>query len=181
MFNSLYILNKIKEGDINAFEALFRRYYSPLCCFTASLTGSYDSAEEIIEELFYKFWKNRETINIYHSIKSYLYGAAKNQALQYIEHCKVEKRYADNLGAVSDSFLNEDPQSLIEYDELERIINKTLYGMPPRRLKIFNMHRIEGKKYSEIATDLSISVKTVEAEITKTLKALRTEIEQYSS
>ena len=53
MLNELLILTKIKAGDIKAFEELFRRYYFPLCCYAAGITGQMEVAEEIVEELFY--------------------------------------------------------------------------------------------------------------------------------
>ena len=66
-----------------------------------------------------------------------------------------------------------------EYKELEALINRTLEKLPERRLRIFRMHRFEGKKYAEIASSLSLSVKTVEAEMTKALRTLRDELEIY--
>ena len=67
-----------------------------------------------------------------------------------------------------------------EYKELEALINRTLNKLPERRLRIFRMQRFEGKKYAEIASALSLSVKTVEAEMTKALQTLRKEIENYT-
>jgi RNA polymerase sigma-70 factor (ECF subfamily) len=67
----------------------------------------------------------------------------------------------------------------IEYKELEALVNRTLEKLPERRLRIFRMHRFEGKKYAEIASNLSLSVKTVEAEMTKALRTLRDELEIY--
>ena len=64
-------------------------------------------------------------------------------------------------------------------EELQKLINNTLEKLPERRMQIFKMHRTEGKKYAEIAVQLSLSVKTVEAEMTKTLRTLRKEIENY--
>ena len=66
-----------------------------------------------------------------------------------------------------------------EYKELEALVNRTLEKLPERRLRIFRMHRFEGKKYAEIASNLSLSVKTVEAEMTKALRTLRDELEIY--
>lgn len=73
----------------------------------------------------------------------------------------------------------DDPQEQIEYKELEALVNRTLEKLPERRLRIFRMHRFEGKKYAEIASSLSLSVKTVEAEMTKALRTLRDELEIY--
>ena len=71
----LFVLKKIKEGDIKAFESIFRLYYTPLCLYATSITGEQEVAEEIVQDLFYVFWKERESLPILRSIKNYLYGA----------------------------------------------------------------------------------------------------------
>lgn len=179
MLNDLFVLKKIKEGDIKAFETIFKLYYSPLCLYATSLTGHMDTAEEIVQELFYVFWKERESIQVYRSLKNYLYGAVRNRSFQYLEHQNVRSKYREFV-------LSEElpgtfsPQEQMEYKELLAIIKKILRQLPERRQRIFHLHRFEGMKYAEIANELSISVKTVEAEMTKALHALRKEIENYT-
>lgn len=180
MLNDLFVLTKIKEGDVKAFEGIFRRYYSPLCLYAAGITGNMDVAEEIVQELFYVFWKEKEKLQVFRSIKSYLYGAVRNQALQYCEHLEVRNRYRETVLTANQHSKPSDPQDHLEYKELENLINRTLRKLPQRRLRIFRMHRFEGKKYAEIASALSLSVKTVEAEMTKALQTLRKEIENYT-
>ncbi|MDR1555687.1 MAG: RNA polymerase sigma-70 factor [Tannerellaceae bacterium] len=181
MTNDLFVLKKIKEGDIQAFESVFRLYYSPLCLYAAGITGRMDISEEIVQELFYVFWKEREKLQLYHSIRSYLYGSVRNRSLQYCEHREVVERHRRTISPEDDGSENvSDPQHLLEYKELENLINRALGKLPGRRLRIFQMHRFEGKKYAEIASDLSLSVKTVEAEMTKALQTLRKEIESYT-
>lgn len=179
MLNDMFILARIKEGDIKAFEELFRHYYSPLCWYATGIIDNLDVAEEIVDELFYTLWKKRESIQVFNSIKSYLYGAVRNEALEYCEHLQVRNRYREKILADGDKRINPTPQEQMEYSELQKFINKVLEQLPRRRFMIFKMHRMDGKKYAEIASSLSISVKTVEAEMTKTLKTLRTEIEKY--
>lgn len=179
MLNDLFVLNKIKEGNVKAFEGVFRQYYSPLCLYAASITGDMEGAEEIVEELFYVFWKNREKLQIFHSIKSYLYGAIRNRSLQYCEHQKVRMRHRETVLNNSSESMDSSPQEQIEYKELQGIINSTLKKLPERQFRIFRLHRLEGKKYTEIASILSLSVKTVEAEMAKALRVLRKEIENY--
>ena len=166
MLNELLILTKIKAGDIKAFEELFRCYYSPLCWYAASITGRMEVAEEIVEELFYVLWKDREQLQIF-------------QSIQYCEHEEVKERYRESVLTASSSEQATDPHQQMEYEELQKLINNTLEKLPERRMQIFKMHRTEGKKYAEIAVQLSLSVKTVEAEMTKTLRTLRKEIENY--
>ena len=93
MLDELMILARIKEGDIKAFEGIFRRYYSPLCWYAAGITGDTASAEEIVEELFYVLWKNRERLQVFQSVKSYLYRSVRNEAVQFCEHQEVKERY----------------------------------------------------------------------------------------
>lgn len=181
MLNDLFVLAQLKEGNVKVFEALFRQHYSPLCLYAAGITGSVEAGEEIVEELFYVFWKDREKLQLFHSIKSYLYGAVRNEALQYCEHREVRNRHRDKVLADSGSgtAASSDPQEQLEYEELQALVNRTLAKLPQRRLRIFQLHRMGGKKYAEIAALLSLSVKTVEAEMTKALKVLRKEIENY--
>ena len=179
MLNELFILTKIKEGDITAVEEVFRRYYSSLCWYAAGITGEMEAAEEIVEELFYVFWKDREHLQIFQSVKSYLYTAVRNEALQYCQHKEVKERYREYVLAGNVLEQSSDPHRLLEYEELQRLIRHTLDKLPVRRLQIFQMHRMEGKKYAEIASSLSLSIKTVEAEMTKALRTLRNEIDNY--
>lgn len=173
--NDFLLLNRIKKGDIKAFEKVFKLYYSPLCLFAASLTRQSDAAEEIVQELFYVFWKEKENIRLLHSLKSYLYTAVRNRSLLYLEHREVRNRYREAVlsGETKESV---SPHEQLEYEELQRIIDQVIERLPERRRQIFRMHRFDGMKYAEIASALSLSVKTVEAEISKALQALREEM-----
>lgn len=172
------VLKKIKDGDIKTFESVFRHYYSSLCIYSYSIVGRRDIAEEIVQELFYVLWKERENLQILLSLKSYLYGAVRNQSLQYCEHKSVQERYKEKVLS-GDNRDDASPQDELEYKELEYIVNNTLRKLPERRRRIFQMHRQEGRKYKEIAEMLSLSVKTIEAEMTKTYQILRKEVDKY--
>ena len=141
MLNELLILTKIKAGDIKAFEELFRCYYSPLCWYAASITGRMEVAEEIVEELFYVLWKDREQLQIFQSVKNYLYRATRNQSIQYCEHEEVKERYRESVLTASSSEQATDPHQQMEYEELQKLINNTLEKLPERRMQIFKMHR----------------------------------------
>lgn len=92
----------------------------------------------------------------------------------------MRDRHKDKTISEKVEISDSTPEEQLEYKELEELINKTLGKMPERRLRIFRMQRFEGKKYAEIAKILSISIKTVEAEMTKALQSLRKEIENYT-
>jgi len=169
---SLLTFKKIKDGNIEAFEILFRSYYEPLCRYAYQFVENMETAEEIVQDLFYVIWKDRQDLQIFTSVNGYLYRSVKNKSLQYLEKLAVRDNY---MNSFSENSMVETitPQEELEYKELESHIEKTLHSLPIRRQKIFRMKRMEGKKNKEIAQELDISVKTVEAEISKALIELR--------
>lgn len=180
MLNDFLVFRKIKNGDIHTFEIVFRQYYSPLCFYALSITGRKEVAEEIVQEVFYIIWKERDNIELSRSLKNYLYRAVHNQSLRYQEHLQVEEKHHPKILVRESAKTDPDPHEYLEYQELEKVVNQTLEKLPERRLKIFRMHRFGGVKYKEIAERLSISVKTVEAEMTKAYRLLQQEVEKYT-
>ena len=142
------------------------------------MVGSYDDAEEIVQELFYKLWRDRQTLSITYSIKSYLYRSVYNMALEYCEHKDIKNRYCQNVSTIDQSYTFS-VESEYECSELKTILNKVLQKLPARCKKIFLMNRFQGKKYKEIAGELSLSIKTVESDISKALKTIKEEVECY--
>lgn len=179
MLNDLFLLAKIREGDIKAFERVFKLYYAPLCLYSAGITGDMDVAEEIVEELFYVVWRDRQRIDVERSLKSYLYGAVRKESLQFCEHEEVKNRYRDAMEAKAERGELADAHDDLEYRELQKLVEQVLQRLPERCARIFRMQRFAHRKYAEIAKELSLSVKTVEAEMTKALRTLRKEITDY--
>ena len=139
-----------------------------------------DIAEDIVQELFYTVWKNRAELQLVWSVKSYLYGAVRNHSLQYLEHLQVRRRYHQKVVAdeIPESDPYDSPQDILEYKELQQRLDFALEKMPERRRIIFRMSRFEGKKYEQIAKEMSVSIKTVEAEMSKAIKSLRKSFER---
>ena len=135
----------------------------------------------MVKEFVYMWRKEKkERPGLYYR-KRYLYKAVRNRAWQHCEHAEVQKRYQERILSGEEPVLQpETPLHLLEYKELETLMHQTLAKMPERRRRIFRLHRFEGKKQREIALMFGISVKTVEAEISKTLQLLRKELEQYN-
>lgn len=179
MLNDLLIFAKIREGDIKTFEKVFRLYYAPLCMYASCIVRRYEDAEEIVQELFYVLWRDREKLQLQHSLKSYLYGAVHKQSLQYLAHEEVKQRYEEMVIDKNPDATEADAEQHLAYEELQRVIDETLKRLPQRCAEIFKMHRQQKKKYEEIASTFQLSVKTVEAEMSKALKALRENVEQY--
>jgi RNA polymerase sigma-70 factor (ECF subfamily) len=175
MLKDLQLARNIRNGDIKAFEFVFRQFYTPLLYFATGITGRSDVAEEIIQELFYQLWRDREFIDIRSSLKGYLYTSVKNSALQYCRRENLGTKYSEY--SKQELAVESNPLNDLEYKEIEEFVIRALEKMPQRRAQIFKMHRFEGKRYSEIAEAFSLSVKSIEAEMSKAIKQLRELIE----
>jgi len=169
---------RIKQDDLVEFEKLFKSFYSPLCHYAFRFLKDMDLAEEIVQDFFYNYWKNRHTMNIQISIKSYMFRAIRNNSLKYLEHVRVVKKYEQNFKDNNSSDTGIETNEL-EVRELNDIIEATLNELPERCRKIFKLSRFEGLKYNEIAEKLSISIKTVEANMGKALQLFRKNLKHY--
>ena len=180
MIKDRFLISGLRRGDIRIFENLFHRYYPGLCSYAESLLRKENVAEEMVQDIFYNLWKNRKEIEIRVSLKSYLYKSVYNRSMMHLRktrhEVRLEESWAENL-ADNDS----GPLEKIGEKEITLKIADTLGKLPERTRVIFTLSRIEGLKYTDIAEKLSISVKTVEANMGKALSALRKSLNEYSS
>ena len=170
---------KIKIGDERAFQMIFRKYYSAMCAFAYQFLKDHELAEETVQDMFVKIWEKRETLNIDTSVRHYFFRSVRNHCLNQIQHEKIKKKYA---GMVLESAHQEiNPENFyIEVDLIQRI-ERSIDSLPPKRQEIFRLSREQGLKYKEIAENLKISVKTVEAQMGLALKHLREDLKDFSN
>ena len=172
MISDSEIIRRIREGDIGQFETLFRSSYVSLVKYAGTLIKDPDTAEEIIQDLFFRLWQDRKKLNIVSSLNGYLFRAVHNRCLHHIEHLKVVRRHANEFNSEPFSG-SETPAEVLQYKELQSRIARVIERLPEKCGKIFCMSRFDGLKYSEIAEKLSVSVKTVEANMGRALKEFR--------
>jgi len=168
----------LKEGDKEIFEEIYRLYYAPLCFYCMRYVGDMEEAKEIVQGLFLKIWIKRSDLEINTSLKSYLYRAVQNYALNYLQQQKIKQRYVIDKEhfPVSQS---QNGQLKMEEEELKKVIKRAILELPEKRRKIFELSRFEDMKYNQIAEHLAISVKTVEAQMSKSLSYLRVVLKEY--
>lgn len=171
------ILKNIRKGDLQEFESLFRQYYPLLCNYAFRFVKNTNQAEEIVQDLFCKLWENRKDVKIHSSIKAYLYKATYYNSLQVLRKRAAKSHYEEYIK--NKNFDNSQLTTTLEENEIYSIVQKTLANLPKRCSIIFKMSRFEGLKYQEIADQLSISVKTVEANMGKALKSFRKSLQDY--
>ncbi len=170
------LLKIFKEDGSKGIELIFKQYYEVMCKTAYRITKEQSLAEDIVQEVFYELYKKREKLNI-ESLLGYLRRAVYNRAINKV---KSSRSYvdADEISyELSDSRTNS--QEDMEYMELEAFINKVIDSLPEKCRLVFVMNRFEQLSYKEVAAKLEISVKTVENQMSKALKILRAEFENY--
>ena len=134
-----------------------------MCHFARQFLNDSELAEETVQELFVRIWEKREKLNIETSVKHYFFRSVRNQCLNQIQHQKIKQQYASKMKELSHQEIDPD-ENYIEVDLLERI-EKSIDSLPVKRQEIFRLSREQGMKYKEIAEELNISIKTVEAQM----------------
>ena len=167
------IIQEIREGREEPFRQVFNAYYEGLCQYAFTILRDMDDAEDIVQNMFLKIWEKRQTLIITHTLKSYLYKAVYHQCINQFDHRAVREKYQERRTYESSSGVQL-PE--VFPNELEESIVDAINSLPKQCRIIFMMSRYEELKYSEIANKLDISVNTIENQISKALRILRTHL-----
>lgn len=171
-------IHAVQNVDEPTFEQVFKTHYKNLFAYAITILKSEAAAEEIVQNVFLRLWEKKLLLPPGVQLKPYLYRAVHNESLNYIKHEKVKSRY--QLYAVGRNDEQEQPASKkVMTAELERNIQDALNELPEQCRTIFQLSRFEELKYREIADQLGISVKTVENQMGKALKLLRTKLAEF--
>jgi RNA polymerase sigma-70 factor (ECF subfamily) len=167
---------RLRGGDPAALELVFRQMHEPLVAFGSRYLGDRARAEEQVQELFFTLWNTRERLAFSGSLRSYLFAAMRNRALNVRRRDAVEQDWADDEAQESVRLLHrqpETPASLLEADALHQAVNDAFDRLPERCRLAMHLRWREGMSYAEIAEVLGIGVKGVENQLARGLKAVR--------
>lgn len=168
------IVNSIKNGDQVIFQQVFIEYHEKLYAYILKKTHSTYLAEEVVQITFIKLWDNRLNLNEDYSISTQLFRIATTTLIDLIRKKNTSELLVKKI-VEKDNNNNtiNDIIGKLEAKELNNKIEKALETLPPIRRKVFKMSRFEEMSYTEIASELKISTKTVENHISRALKQLR--------
>lgn len=163
--------------DQGQFETLFKSHFRYLCNFAQQYVTDADAAQDICQKVFIQLWEKRGQMNPKQSIKSYLFTAVKNRCLNHIrDNRKYRSRILD-LDCGDFDVVSQEEE--FDVEELQAKIEQALSTLPDKCRQVFEMSRYQGMKYREIAEELDIAQKTVEAHMSKAMKALRLQLKDY--
>ena len=151
------------------FESLFRTHYAALVAFATGMVGSTDAAEDIAQDVFVAVWRRRAEMPPEAVSRAYLYKAVRHRALNSIRHERIARDAAE---LPDHSFAANADEDLL-HGEVESAVRAAIARLPDRARLMFTLSRDEGLTYAEIASVTGVSVKTVETQMGRALRALR--------
>lgn len=167
----------LKEDDERAFNNLFERYWDRLLETAFYKLQSQTEAEEVVQQIFLDIWRNREVTQLKYSFRTYI-----SAALRYSIYAAIAQRKKGNQISIdsleTDSFIDDSTREWLTFNDVRDKLELLMSQLPEKCELVFRMSREEGKSVKEIAEELDISTKTVEAHITKALKVLKSGINQ---
>lgn len=177
------ILKRIISGDESSFERVYHYYYPRLNYFAKQYLPDAETSKNIVQDVFTELWDRRNTLQNDTNLNAWLFTVTRNKSLKVISHLKSRQNYDNHIKsrqlAVNYSSLADFDTSNLVFEELQAQIKSGLEKLTPACRKVFEMSRFEDKKNREIAEELNLSIKTVEAQISKALRSLKDDLKDY--
>lgn len=167
---------RIRRGDHAAFEELFRAHYDGLVRFANRLIVAPMEAEEVVQDVMLNVWLRREQLESDENLKTYLFRATRNRALNHLRRRRLENLFRKSLPVDEPA---APPPAGDDASATEAAIRAAVDALPDRCREVFVLSREHKLSYSAIAETMGISVKTVETQMGRALKALRAALEPY--
>jgi RNA polymerase sigma-70 factor (ECF subfamily) len=180
--NQLFI--NFKKGDKVAFEYFFHKYYSQIIGFCIQFIYDKCESEGIAQEAFLNLWKHKIIVEKVNGIPAFLYTFSKSKCLNVLRHKKVREKYSSKILNQKEKTLNIAILDSMNFDsltfkELENLIFDSLDELPKKTKEIFIKKRFDKMKNREIAAEMAISIKTVEAHFAKAIQFLKIKLVDY--
>jgi RNA polymerase sigma-70 factor, ECF subfamily len=166
----IFLWLRVKAGDKNAFKILFEMHYPTLCLLSNRYILDITTAREVVQDIFINIWERREILDIQTSLKSYLHQAVRFNSIRRLDN---DKKNGILMATVPDSGPDPEFHDHLEYAELQNCILEAVELLPGQCQKVFKLSRFERLTYNEIAGQMNLSVKTVEAHISKALRLIQ--------
>ena len=165
-------------------DALYLEHRRPLIAFIRNKVGCADLAEDLLHDLFLNIWSRIDTWEVGGDMRTYLFSAARNHVWSYYSKQRVRRQHAlEEQQDRASRPAGEDPDAIrrLEAEALAGAMNGWLAELPPRRREVFELSRHEHLTYQEIADRLGVSIKTVETQMSRSLRHLRARLEAFEA
>lgn len=169
------LLLGLQSGDEASFTALYN-LYSPLAFLTVlKFVKEREIALDLIQDLFFRIWNNRQSVDAGKPFKSYLFSIAKNLVIDFFRKTARDRRLMDELITATPAS-DEQVERAIFRKEIAALVGQTVDSLPAQQRKIFMLCRIDGRSYEEVAKMLHLSIPTIGNQLTRATKKIRRQL-----
>jgi len=172
-----HLIDQIRKGNRLAFNALYLRYWEGLYRFGYSILGDEDQTKDILQDIFFAVWRNRESLDI-RSAAAYLYKAVRYEVTRALRNGQLSAAHEEYLASLPSPDTSE---AHLHVADLEDQMKETLKRLPRKSREVFYLSRFKELSNKEIAQQLSLSPRTVEWHISSALQSLRQSINRLAT
>jgi RNA polymerase sigma-70 factor (ECF subfamily) len=174
------LIIRIKRGDTKSLELLFRRLYPKLFAYANKFLHDHDDSKEVVQAFFVSLWNHRNNLDESKSLDNYMFTSVKNRCINVLKSNALKNKRAEvMLRLYADASQTNHSYHILLANELQSDFDKALANLPTECRKVFELSRLEGLRYHEIASRLDISIKTVETQMYRALSKLRIELRHH--
>jgi RNA polymerase sigma-70 factor (family 1) len=179
-FDDVELLLQLAKGNELAFVQIIDRYQQKVYSVAFKFLKSREQAKEIVQEVFLRVWNKRDAFAEAKNLEALIYTATKNLTLNYLDKIANERQAQYKFTQLRDNVSHVTEYELQER-EYETLLNKSLEELPPQQLLVYQLAKVEGLSYEEIADRLHITTNTVKYHIKHIHKFLRKKLEMNTS
>jgi RNA polymerase sigma-70 factor (ECF subfamily) len=178
-WSDLRLTGSIVQDDEQAFEQIFTGYYDSLYVYACSILKDNDWAGEAVQSVFCRIWERRAQLRVQTSLRAYLYGSVYHECVSWLRQERQRKIHRSHVLHGNGQGGVDHAAGKTQLGQLEQRLQQALDELPDQCRAIFQLSRFGELKYREIAEQLGLSVKTVEAQMSKALKLLREKLADF--
>ncbi len=167
-------LRALQKGDEKAFRLLFDEFYTALCLFAERFLKDREAAEDVVQEVFLKYWDRHSDFDNYYKIKSFLYVVVRHTCLNQLRNKRVHVEIAEDVAIESDDFFREQ----VMEEEAYRMFYRSIEELPQQMRSVI-CYALEGLKNSEIAKKMGVSDHAVHAYKKEAYKRLKIKMKNH--
>lgn len=172
--DNAFLMQSLINGNEKAYDFLLNRFHRKLHVYALTLVNDHSMAQDIVQNVFLKTWKNRNKLRLEFSIQSFLYKSVYNEFINTYQQNKammlLQQKYVESMKSIVENSEESSTERMLA------IVNKEIQNLPPKCQQVFILSKKEGLTNIEIAEHLELSIKTVETQISKAFKILKSKL-----